>query len=40
MARRRERRRQRLKESGMSEEEFERLRQARFGDKPGSRRRR
>lgn len=38
LARRRARRLERLKESGMSEEEFERLRQERFGDKPGSRR--
>lgn len=37
---RRERRRQRLKEYGCTEEEFERMRQERFGDKPGSRRQR
>lgn len=36
---RRQRRRQRLKEYGCTEEEFERMRQERFGDKPGSRRR-
>lgn len=40
LARRRARRLERLKESGMSEEEFERLRQERFGDRPGSRKRR
>ena len=39
LARRRERRLKRLRESGVSEEEFERLRQERFGDKPGKRRR-
>ena len=38
LARRRERRLKRLRESGVSEEEFERLRQERFGDKPGKRR--
>lgn len=35
LARRRERRMQRLRESGISEEEFERLRRERFGDRPG-----
>ena len=37
LARRRERRRQRLMESGLSEDEFERLRQQRFGDRPQKR---
>lgn len=35
LARRRERRMQRLRESGISEEEFERLRRERFGERPG-----